>query len=131
LTGLESIAESSLKTSDILDYIKKQIARSEPSKDWRTEVKEDPATGESQQGFGESLKTYLEKDLSDRLNVVCSNVGIVTKLEKGKSKQDSEIEKEKLKAHRWKRQDIHLRLIREFIRQMVVQYEYRTGEGGE
>ena len=131
LTGLESIAESSLKTSDILDYIKKQIARSEPGKDWRAEGKEDPVTNESQQGFGERLKTYLEQNLSDRLNIVCSNVGIVTKVEKGKSKQDSEIERAKLKTDRWKRQEIHVRLIREFIRQMVVQYEYRAGEGGE
>lgn len=131
LTGLEDVAESSLKTSDVLDYIKKQIAHSDPGKDWRTESAKDLSPDESPRGFGERLKTYLEQDLSERVEIVCKNVDIVTKVEKGKSKQDQELERAKLKAHRWKRQDIHVRLIREFVRQMIVQYEYRAGEGGE
>ncbi len=130
LTGLENVAESSLKTSDILDYIKKQISRSDPGKYWRAEGKEDPPTDESQKGFGERLRTCLE-DLSKRVEIVCKNVDIVTEVGKGKSKQDQELERAKWKADRWKRQDIHVRLIREFIRQLVVQYEYRAGEGGE
>jgi len=130
LTGLENVAESSLKTSDILDYIKKQISRSDPGKYWRAESKDDPPIDESQKGFGERLKTDLEA-LSERVDIVCKNVDIVTKVDKGKSKQDQELERAKWKADRWKRQDIHVRLIREFIRQLVVQYEYRAGEGGE
>jgi hypothetical protein len=130
LTGLENVAESSLKTSDIFDYIKKKIARSDPGKEWRAENKDDLSEGESPQGFGERLKIYLE-DLSKRVEIVCKNVDIVTEVGKGKSKQDQELERAKWKADRWKRQDIHVRLIREFIRQLVVQYEYRAGEGGE
>jgi len=128
LTGLENVAESSLKTSDILDYIKKQISRSDPGKDWRAKGKDDPPTEESQKGFGERLKTYLETTLSDQpLKTVCVNVGIAIEPGKGKSKQSSE----KLRADLLKRQDIHLRLMREFIRQMVVQFEYRAGKSGE
>jgi hypothetical protein len=130
LTGLENIAESSLKTSDIYDYIKKQIARSDSGKDWRTESSNDLLEDELPRGFGERLKAYLE-ELSKRVDVVCKNVDILTEVGKGKSKQDSELERAKWKADRLKRQDIHVRLMREFIRQLVVQYEYRAGEGGE
>lgn len=125
LTGLERVAESSLKTSDILDYIKKQISRSDPGKDWQAKGKDDPPTEDSQKGFGERLKTYLETKLSDPLNTVCLNVGIG--IEKGKGMQHNQ----KLRADLWKCQDIHLRLMREFIRQMVVQFEYRVDKSGE
>src|SRR5437660_6434765 len=88
LTGLERVAESSLKTSDILDYIKRQIARSDPGKDWRAKGNEDPPTAESQQGFGECLRTYLEKTLSEEsLRRVCENTGIAIESGKGKGKQ--------------------------------------------
>jgi len=130
LTGLENVAESSLKTSDILDYIKKQISRSDPGKYWRTESEDDLPEGKVRQGFGERLKKNLE-GLSMQVERVCRNADIVTKVERGRPRQDEELQRAKLKADRWKRQDIHVRLMREFIRQMVVQYEYRTGEGGE
>lgn len=130
LTKLENLAESSLKTSDIIDYIKKQTSRPDSGKNWRVEGKDDPPTEESQKGFGERLKAELEK-LSDQAERVCRNVGIVTKIEKGKSRQDEERQRARMKGDRWKRQEVHLRLMREFIRQMVVQYEYRTGASGE
>ena len=130
LTGLESVAESSLKTSDIIDYIKKKIARSEPGKEWKAENKENPSTEETQKGFGEQLRSELEA-LSKQTERVCRNAGIVIKVEKGRSKQDEEAQRAKMKADRWKRQEVHLRLMREFIRQMVVQYEYRADVGGE
>lgn len=130
LTGLESVAENSLKTSDILDYIKRQIARSDPGKHWRAKGSEDPPTAESQKSFGERLKTELET-LSEQADSVCRNVGIVTKIDKGKSGQEEKLQRAKLHEDRWKRQEVHLRLMREFIRQMVVQYEYRAGERGE
>lgn len=122
LTGLENVAECSLKTSDIFDYIKKKIAGSDPGKEWQAKVREDPPTDESQKSFGERLKTCLEK-ISERVDVICKNAGVVPRGEKGKSKQDHE--------YRLMRQDIHVRLMREFIRQLVVQYEYRAGGGGE
>lgn len=130
LTGLENIAESSLKTSDIFDYIKKQIARSDAGKDWRAESLGDLLEDEVSQGFGERLMTRLQ-ELPERVDVICKSVGIVTEPGKGKSKQDQELERVNLRENRWKRQEIHVRLMREFIRQLVVQYEYRAGEGGE
>ena len=50
LTGLENIAESTFKTTDILDYIKKQTARFPY---WRQGF---PQGENPNEGFGESLK---------------------------------------------------------------------------
>src|SRR5947208_5905052 len=80
LTSLENIAESTFKTSDILDYIKKQIAR---FSHWR---QPDPTASNPQQGFGERLKDYLEKDLPARVDRICErrrlNIGNTTDEEK-------------------------------------------------
>ncbi|SRR5712692_3121339 len=111
MTGLEGIAESALKTSDIFDYIKKQTARFSY---WRQAF---PEEKESDQGFGERLKDYLEKDLADKLTIICDpkrlNIG---------NKTDTDKEE---------RRRIHLLLIRQFIRQMVVEYEYRVSIGSK
>lgn len=97
MTGLENIADTTPKVSDVLDYIKKQIAR---RKGWTTEIKG--------QRFGESLKTYIEKDLRDTVDKVCNQVGI-----KNETEEDMR-----------DRQRIHLDLTRQLIRQIVVHYEY-------
>ncbi len=106
LTGLETIAESALKASDILDYIKRQIAR---YPHWRQKY---PVDETSDLGFGERLKRYLERDLVERRETMCSkerlNIGETT---------DEE---------RTLRRRIYLLLIRQFLRQVVVQYEYRV-----
>src|SRR5215475_10075766 len=47
MTGLENIAETTMKVSDVLDYVKKQTAR-QPG--WTMEY--------AGQRFGESLKNY-------------------------------------------------------------------------
>src|SRR5437764_351160 len=111
LTGLENIAESTFKTSDILDYIKKQIAR---FSHWR---RPDPTANNPQQGFGERLKDYLEQELPSRVERICErkrlNIGKAT----DKDKQ-------------WRRQ-IYLLLMRQVIRQIVVQYEYRVSLGNK
>jgi hypothetical protein len=101
MTSLENIAESTLKSTDVFDFIKKQIARHD---DWRKPYKHhtDP-----KQGFGERLKIYLEKDLPPRTTTVCNSAGV----------GDEE--------HQLRR-EIYLQLIRQFIRQVVVQYEYRV-----
>lgn len=102
LTSLENIAESTFKISDVMDYIKKQTARFEH---WRYI----PAKGDSpQQGFGDRLRAYLENDLAQRRDVVCERLKI----------GDSSYE------DRQKRRRIYLLLIRQFIRSMVVEYEY-------
>lgn len=109
MTGLESIAESTLKTSDIFDYIKKQTAR---FSHWRQAFPEDEG---SNAGFGERLKTYLEKEVASKLTSICSpnrlNIGNVTD------------------ADKQERRRIYLLLMRQFIRQMVVEYEYQVSLG--
>lgn len=51
MNGLENVANSTLKVSDILDYIKTRTARSDKGKDWQ---KDD---------FGKSLLTFIENTL--------------------------------------------------------------------
>ncbi len=97
MTGLENIAETTLKVSDVLDYIKKQIARQQG---WTRQI--------DGQSFGESLKSYIEGDLKTAVNRVCVSVGIGNE-----SEQDTR-----------ERQKIYLDLVRQLIRQIVVQYEY-------
>ncbi len=65
MTGLETLAESALKASDVLDYIKRQTARFSY---WRETFPQDS----SNQSFGERLKEYVEKKLVERRNVICS-----------------------------------------------------------
>lgn len=109
MTGLENIAESAFKTSDVFDYIKKQTAR---FPQWR---QADPTARNPHQGFGERLKAYLEKELPQRLAMICGpqrlNIGEATDEEKQKRRQ------------------IYLLLMRQFIRQVVVHYEYQVSLG--
>lgn len=111
MTGLENIAESTFKTSDVFDYIKKQTAR---FPQWR---QADPKARDPNQGFGERLKEYLEKELARRLAALCGprrlNIGEAT---------DEE---------RQMRRQIYLLLIRQFIRQVVVHYEYQVSLGNK
>jgi hypothetical protein len=111
MTGLENIAESALKTSDIFDYIKKQTARFDY---WR---KGFPGNQDPNEGFGEALKTFLEGEVKRKRDRICRvlDVGDVTDEDK------------------YKRQQIYLQLIRQFIRHLIVQYEYCASqeEGSE
>lgn len=101
MTGLENIAETTQKWTDVLDYIKKQMAR---QRGW-TKVYD----GKS---FGESLKNYIEVELRKSLTHVCNRVQI------GDESYDDKRD----------RQQVYLYLIRQFIRQVVVQYEYKASE---
>jgi len=106
LTGLENIAETTLKVADVLDYIKKQIARPD-RKGWREEY----------QGkrFGESLKQMIENDLKSYVDILCSQLHI------GKATDQD-----------WReRQHIYLQLIRQLVRQIVVHYEYCVSDKEE
>jgi hypothetical protein len=105
LTGLENIAESTFKTTDILDYIKKQTARFPY---WRQGF---PQAENPNEGYGESLKKYLEKDLRSIRDTVCSK----------RLKIDDKTDEDKQHRRR-----VYLLLMRQFIRQMVVEYEYRV-----
>ena len=104
MTSLENIAESALKITDVYDFIKKQVARYEY---WRKPSQEQK---DASQGFGERLKSYLEKSLLPYIDAVCNSIGI------GKG------------ADEYLRREVHLLLIRQFIRQVVVQYEYQANQ---
>lgn len=106
LTGLETVAESTSKTSDVFDYIKKQTAR---NSSWRQSHKD--SAGE---GFGVRLKNYLETGLEKRVGIICSN-----QLKIGEESEEDKRE----------RRRIYLLLIRQFIRQMVVEYEFQVNLG--
>jgi hypothetical protein len=103
MTSLENIAESTMKSTDVFDFIKKQIARHD---DWRKSFKDHK---DANQGFGERLKTYLEKELPPKTAIISESVGIGNVTDKDQQQ----------------RRKIYLLLIRQFIRQVVVQYEYR------
>jgi hypothetical protein len=95
ITGLENIAETALKTSDIFDYIKRQTARHE---EWR------------QGEFGKKLIEQLEKELDNKRKIICAHLGISDKTYEEKQE----------------RRRIYLLLIRQFIRQMTVEYEFQV-----
>jgi len=105
MTGLENIAESALKTSDVLDYVKRQTARFAY---WR----QDFPNGEASKGsFGERLRTYLEEELAKKRDVICRE-----RLKIG----------DKTDEHRQIRRRVYLLLMRQFLRNMIAHYEYRV-----
>lgn len=100
ITGLENIAESALKTSDIFDYIKRQTARHDH---WR------------QGGFGSQLLNTLEKEIATRRDAICNNKNLDIS--------------NKTDAGRQERRRIYLLLMRQFLRQMAVEYEFQVSLG--
>lgn len=113
LTGLENIAESAQKTSDVFDYIKKQIARYDY---WRKPLREQQQQQDGNQGFGERLKMYLETRLPTRIENIFRAIG-----ETGAAGDERDQE----------RREIYLLLMRQFIRQVVVEYEYQASKKGQ
>ena len=99
MTSLENVANSTLKVTDVIDFIKKQFAKSKPNQDWR------------KNDFGIELKKYIEQSLRKRREDICRPL--------------EGIEETSIEGQR-----IYLNLIREFVRQLVIHYEYRTS-GGE
>lgn len=89
LKNLENIANSTLKVSDVFDYIKKQVARYE---EWQSN------------NFGVGLLRFLQENLRRETDNLIA----------GLKWAPDELEKQK----------IYLLLIREFLRQMVIHYEY-------
>src|SRR5258708_25312700 len=106
MTSLEGIAESTFKTSDVFDYIKKQTARFPY---WRQGY---PEYKNPELGFGERLKNYLEDELAKKRDIICAS-----EMPDIKDLQE--------------RRRIHLLLMRQFIRQMAVQYEYQVSIGSK
>lgn len=100
MTNLENIVNSTLKVTDVLDYIKKQVARSERNKRWRKD------------NFGSRLKDYIEENLRARRQEICAIL-------------------EGIDENSVEGQRIYLNLIREFVSQLIVHYEYRVTIGDE
>lgn len=92
--GLENIANSALKVSDVLDYIKRQTGRAKANEGWKREH------------FGQTLLEYIEDNLTKRRDEVCQTLHI-------------EDDAQKL--------EVYLLLIREFVKQLVIHYEYKAG----
>ncbi|HEY6542960.1 MAG TPA: hypothetical protein VIZ18_18605 [Ktedonobacteraceae bacterium] len=116
MTSLENIAESTFKTSDVFDFIKKQTARFSY---WRQSMPENTSSTENKkanQPFGPRLKDFLEQDLKKAAEDLCDPA----RLDIGKT-SDKDLQE---------RRRIHLLLIRQFIRQMVAQYEFRVSAVG-
>lgn len=63
IKDLENIASSTLKVSDVLDYIKRQTAKCRPNESWR---KDD---------FGASLLKFISEDLRRRCDDVARQLG--------------------------------------------------------
>ncbi len=112
MTGLESVAESAFKASDVLDYVKRQTGRFPYWQQRAPAIA--PFKGTSDEPFGERLKNYLEHELAKRRDTICKDR---LRLE---NQADSD---------RSLRRHVYLLLIRQFVRQMVVQYEYRVSFG--
>lgn len=106
LTGLENVAEGALKITDIFDYIKRQTARYSY---WRTAF-----PTHTNVIFGERLLSYLENDLAKARDETCDLVPIGNT-----SDEDKRL-----------RRRVYLLLVRQFIGQMVIEYEYRVNSDG-
>ncbi|RAQ96013.1 hypothetical protein [Thermogemmatispora tikiterensis] len=105
MTGLEAVVNGTLKRSDVLDYVKKQIGRLD---EWRKPCSDDQR--DPQTGFGERLLQALGGDLGDRAGRLCEELGVDEETEEG----------------RQLRRRLHLLLMRRFIRSMVAHYEWRS-----
>jgi len=115
MTGLENIAETTMKVSDVLDYIKKQTARQpgwhkkRPVSELLDDFENARAQEYADRCFGEILKEYIEKDLAERCTTICGSLGINPNIEEDQRDQ----------------QQVFLQLIRQLVRQLVVHYEYK------
>jgi len=103
LTGLENVADSALKITDIFDYIKRQTARYNY---WRKDFQE-----QSNVAFGERLRSYLENDLAKVRDTTCD---VYLKIGNA-SDEEKQL-----------RRRVYLLLVLQFIGQMVIEYEYRV-----
>lgn len=114
MTGLENIADSALKKTDIFDFIKRQTAR---FPFWRQSIPREKQANPTSNavddmGFGERLLYYLEQKLVENLDEVCDK----ERLNIGKQTDDDQ----------YLRRRIYLLLIRQFIHQMVAMYEFQV-----
>ena len=106
ITNLESIANSSLKVTDVYNYIKTRTARD--ARQSNAEQKR----GWHQEELGVKILNFVEVKLQERKENICKRLDIRPNTVEG--------------------QQVHLLLIREFVRQLAAHYEYACEfpEGG-
>ncbi|VFU18280.1 hypothetical protein SCFA_4010004 [anaerobic digester metagenome] len=107
MKGLERVANSLVKVSDIFDNVKKQTARHE---EWQTD------------NFGQQLLTFLEQDLRTRTEDIVKQAQ--------EAIRESETDQHPTEITALDKQEIYIRLCQEYVRQLVVHYEYALAEGG-
>lgn len=95
MRSLENIANSAMKVSDVLNYIKRQTGKSEKTKQWKKDE------------FGSELLKIINELILNRRERICQQQNITS--------EETRLE-------------VYLLLIREFIRQLVVYYEYESGK---
>jgi len=102
LRNLENIANSTLKVSDVLDYIKRQTAR---LNEWK------------KQKFGVKMLDYV-KEIESQKDQIFENLITDSKL--------TPDERRKLQGHDgdFKKQEIAVQLIRGFVKQLVIHFEW-------
>lgn len=101
LRNLENIANSTLKVSDVLDYIKRQTAR---LNEWK------------KQGFGVKMLEYIQKDILNMRKTVFTHLS-------------SELEHLNDRDRELKKQEIAVQLIRGFVKQLVIHFEWALATG--
>ena len=104
ISGLENIANSALKTTDVFDFIKVRSAR---HKEWQ------------EGNWGPELLNFLQDNAAQKSGLRQYRLQICHNLALDQESADGIL--------------VHLLLIREFVRQMAAQYEYACykDKGGE
>lgn len=103
IKGLENVANSTLKVSDVLDYLKKQTAKSSAGQKWRHSF--------AQAQLGPALIAFISGDLKTKRDTISNKIAADT----GQAANDAE------------KQQVYLALIREFVRQIAAQYALGGG----
>lgn len=98
MSNLRTIAETTFKVTDILNYIKNQASKSWKNKDW------------NYNNFARDLIRLLYENENE---IICTYKKQIT----GKPGFKDTLQE-------WERQQIHLKLCRIFIKQMVVHFNY-------
>jgi hypothetical protein len=108
LRNLENIANSTLKVSDVLDYIKRQTAR---MNEWK------------KQNFGLQMLSYVQKEIEAQKENIFENLKTET--------QFTQQEVKELQGHEgeFKKQEIAMQLIRGFVKQLVIHFEWALAQG--
>jgi hypothetical protein len=96
ITGLESIANSSQKVSDVLDYVKLRTARDHQTRREKGWHKDE---------LGKTLLAFFETDLRKERDTLCTS-------------------KDLLSLDDFQRQEVYILLIRAFVARLAAQYEY-------